>query len=196
LGSFEFSLRFAGQYADKETNLHYNYYRDYDATIGRYIQPDPIGIAMTTAPTAATSLAPNLYLYALARPTSAYDSDGREVQTCCGMTSALPDALVMVGLECMSACLNDTIYISSGTRTPGQNTNTPGAASQSQHLTGLAADVHIPPSKSKIRRAAAECGFFVLPRDYPRHVHIDLRGGINPKIEPNECVCRQIRSSS
>lgn len=37
-------LRFPGQYFDKETGLHYNYYRDYDPTLGRYIQSDPIGI--------------------------------------------------------------------------------------------------------------------------------------------------------
>src|SRR4029450_7854747 len=34
-----------GQYLDKETNLHYNYFRDYDPAIGRYIQSDPIGLA-------------------------------------------------------------------------------------------------------------------------------------------------------
>jgi uncharacterized protein RhaS with RHS repeats len=27
LGTFEFPLRFPGQYADKETNLYYNYFR-------------------------------------------------------------------------------------------------------------------------------------------------------------------------
>lgn len=37
-------LRFPGQYLDKETNLHYNYFRDYDPAIGRYIQSDPIGL--------------------------------------------------------------------------------------------------------------------------------------------------------
>lgn len=194
LGVYEMPLRYPGQYFDKETNNHYNMARDYWPDGGRYLQTDPIGIATTTMPGASNSLASNLYLYSLARPTSAFDPDGREVQTCCGMTSAMPDPLVMVGLECMSTCLNDTIYISSGTRTPGQNVQTPGAASKSQHLTGLAADVHIPPSKSKIRRAAAECGFFVLAHDYPKHVHVDLRNGINPKIEPNECVCQQIRS--
>ena len=44
LGAFEFPLRFAGQYADKETNLHYNYFRDYDAGVGRYVQSDSIGL--------------------------------------------------------------------------------------------------------------------------------------------------------
>ena len=33
-----------GQYFDQETNLHYNYFRDYDPTTGRYIESDPIGL--------------------------------------------------------------------------------------------------------------------------------------------------------
>ena len=42
-GPFEFNLRFPGQYYDRETNLAYNYFRDYDPAAGRYIQSDPIG---------------------------------------------------------------------------------------------------------------------------------------------------------
>jgi RHS repeat-associated protein len=45
LGTFTCNLRFPGQYFDKETNLHYNYYRDYSPEIGRYIESDPIGLA-------------------------------------------------------------------------------------------------------------------------------------------------------
>jgi RHS repeat-associated protein len=44
-GDFVFNLRFQGQYADAETGLNYNYFRDYDPAIGRYIQSDPIGLA-------------------------------------------------------------------------------------------------------------------------------------------------------
>ncbi len=43
-GAFEFPLRFPGQYADNESNIHYNYFRNYDTTIGRYVESDPIGL--------------------------------------------------------------------------------------------------------------------------------------------------------
>jgi RHS repeat-associated protein len=38
------NLRFAGQYFDNETGLHYNYHRHYDPNTGRYLTPDPIGL--------------------------------------------------------------------------------------------------------------------------------------------------------
>ena len=40
-----YKLRFPGQFYDSETGLHYNYFRDYDPTTGRYIESDPIGLA-------------------------------------------------------------------------------------------------------------------------------------------------------
>ncbi len=56
--AFDFPLRFPGQYADKETGLAYNYFRDYDPSTGRYMSPDPIGLRG----------GPNPYLYARANP--------------------------------------------------------------------------------------------------------------------------------
>ena len=38
-------IRFPGQSIDRVTGYHYNYFRDYDPSIGRYIQSDPIGLA-------------------------------------------------------------------------------------------------------------------------------------------------------
>jgi RHS repeat-associated protein len=39
------TLRFAGQYADSESNLFYNMYRSYAPAIGSYSQMDPIGLS-------------------------------------------------------------------------------------------------------------------------------------------------------
>jgi len=44
LGAFAYNLRFPGQYYDQETGKHYNYFRDYDPAIGRFVESDPIGL--------------------------------------------------------------------------------------------------------------------------------------------------------
>lgn len=40
----EQNLRFQGQYLDCETKLHYNTFRYFDPDVGRFTQPDPIGL--------------------------------------------------------------------------------------------------------------------------------------------------------
>lgn len=60
------NFRFAGQYYDEETGLHYNYHRYYDPKTGRYLTPDPIGFDGGI----------NLYTYTENNPINAYDSDG------------------------------------------------------------------------------------------------------------------------
>ncbi|WP_426211239.1 RHS repeat-associated core domain-containing protein [Massilia sp. TWP1-3-3] len=44
LPKFTYNPRFPGQVYDRETNSHYNYFRDYDPQTGRYVQSDPIGL--------------------------------------------------------------------------------------------------------------------------------------------------------
>ncbi len=43
--SVTLNTRFPGQQYDPETGLHYNYFRYYDPSTGRYITSDPIGLA-------------------------------------------------------------------------------------------------------------------------------------------------------
>ena len=59
-------FRFAGQYFDQETGLHYNYHRYYDPKTGRYLTPDPIGLAGGI----------NLFIYAYNNPINAVDPLG------------------------------------------------------------------------------------------------------------------------
>jgi RHS repeat-associated protein len=62
----ENNFRFLGQYYDEETGLHYNYFRYYDPSIGRYLEADPIG----------QSGGLNLYAYAGNDPVNAVDPMG------------------------------------------------------------------------------------------------------------------------
>ena len=66
-GSLTLDARFPGQWFDLETGLHYNWHRHYDPTLGRYIEPDPIGLAGGS----------NRYAYAMSSPLMYVDPDGR-----------------------------------------------------------------------------------------------------------------------
>ena len=79
------SLRFLGQYYDKETNTHYNYYRTYDPSLGRYIQSDPMGLID----------GPNTYQYGLSNPIRYIDPKGEYV--------------FLVNIALFVACMDDCL---------------------------------------------------------------------------------------
>jgi RHS repeat-associated protein len=66
LGAFTLNLRLPGQVYDIESNLHYNYFRDYDPSTGRYVQSDPIGLRGGI----------NTYAYVKSSPLTFIDPDG------------------------------------------------------------------------------------------------------------------------
>jgi RHS repeat-associated protein len=77
-GTFKQNLRFPGQLADGESAKYYNYFRDYDSSVGRYSTSDPIGLDGGW----------NTFGYVKAKPTVAIDPKGLALwsclRSCCG----------------------------------------------------------------------------------------------------------------
>ncbi|HWH39365.1 MAG TPA: RHS repeat-associated core domain-containing protein, partial [Usitatibacter sp.] len=106
LGIFAYNLRFPGQYFDAETGKHYNYFRDYDPAIGRYIQSDPIGLDGGT----------NTFGYVGGNPLLFSDSSG-EIAFLVPALPALGDALICAAAAAASwGIYNTWKIISQGSR--------------------------------------------------------------------------------
>ena len=91
----EFNLRFPGQYYDKYTGLNYNYYRDYDPSLGRDIQSDPIGLEGGL----------NTYAYVDSNPLNFVDPLGlRKIGQ-----PGVPDNKGPASRSCLQRCQRDVI---------------------------------------------------------------------------------------
>lgn len=109
------NLRFAGQYFDAETGLHYNTRRYYDPNIGRYITQDPIGYDGGI----------NLYNYVDSDPINAIDPTGEILPAlalgyarcvlACGAIKAVTNAAGLCdNTSCLTDCLNPLNYLAVG----------------------------------------------------------------------------------
>lgn len=94
------NLRFPGQYFDGETGLHYNYQRDYDPALGRYLQSDPIGMAGGI----------NLYSYVYQNPLYYFDPTGEFVPAAAGAARGVAADYVscVISCEAVNAASNAT----------------------------------------------------------------------------------------
>jgi RHS repeat-associated protein len=83
-GALTQTLRFPGQWFQAETGLHQNWMRDYDPTLGRYLQADPLGLVD----------GPSVYGYVKQSPVRYVDPDGRDALEAVGAV-ALADLLIL-----------------------------------------------------------------------------------------------------
>jgi RHS repeat-associated protein len=94
----KFDLRFPGQQYDSETNLNYNYFRDYEAGAGRYVESDPIGLRGGVS----------TFGYVDGRPTQRIDPSGLMFTSMClgPLERCYPYAKprVLCGESCLRQC--------------------------------------------------------------------------------------------
>ncbi len=191
-GAFEFPLRFPGQYFDRETNLAYNAARDYDASIGRYVESDPMGLdggLDTYAYVYGDPLFGADPLGLLTRPVSGpvRGSDAGAVQGgACGARrrSNGGPPYEHAGVDLLGAAGGPVLAPISGTIEPSGREGVLICAVQGTMCCGNGNKprlvcyrlVHVTPTipNGRVKEGDAVATINVLPKPIPPHVHVEL----------------------
>jgi RHS repeat-associated protein len=103
--------RLPGEWYQLEAGLHYNWHRHYDASIGRYTQPDPLGFVD----------GPSQYAYARSGPQMFVDPDGRVALCFAGPVPCAAAIAVQAARMCFAVAVASTMHSSSRPDACGKN---------------------------------------------------------------------------
>ncbi len=115
-GIFSFNHRFPGQYRDKETGLSQNWFRDFDAGLGRYVTSDPKGLNAGT----------NTYLYSNGDPALNKDPTGLETYQCSRKLNNVPFRAGPLYHQFICIGNSSTRFMCGGLGPTGSMFNSPG----------------------------------------------------------------------
>jgi RHS repeat-associated protein len=187
------NLRFPGQYFDAETGLYQNGFRDYNSTIGKYPESDPLLLtffykrtSFFLIPILATSperIQP--YSYVANNPVNRIDPLGLIHYNAPAPRTVPVQGQTLQALQCTEQCLqtatnnpNLNLLITGGAEPTGHSQN-------SHHYSGQACDIHQsnPVNTNQVMTCAAQCGFGAgQPETFPdnpnrNHWHLQLTPG-------------------
>ena len=164
-----------GQYFDAETGTNYNYFRDYDPAVGRYVESDPVGLQGSL----------NTYAYVGANPIAYSDrrgldpwgSDpGQDWSTKPGVPP--PTGPLWNFTVCLRLCLGGSFTVTSTWEA------TPQHLSGTPHANGVALDIRFA-NPQRALCCAKQCGAKFGLNEYANpspnatggHVHMQLPPG-------------------
>ena len=190
--SFNYNLRFPGQYYDLETNTHYNYFRDYDPGTGRYVQSDPIGLDGGLG----------TYVYVKDGPLSAIDQFGLFTYNKPPPDTVPVSADMEAKVTCIEKCIGIPLVVTGGAEKFKPNGKL-YHSKNSIHYSGKAVDFGFV-SNPKLESHAKDflccslgCGMKYGQKEgspnFPPQIHLqEISGnGINKPISDDGCSCKK-----
>ena len=187
------NLRFPGQYYDSETTLSQNWFRDYDAKIGRYREVDPIVLKWDTS-----------FLYGKDNPLQFVDFIGLQAKSvpgaCCThkeweYKSQPKDPLNPLSqklaelMNCIQQCYCKERLIVTSTSNYDKTGKRGHSSLMDPHVWDAAFDVRYPQDPKKFLCCAKKCGanFVLDEKEHPSkhstgwHMHVSTVGCIGVK---------------